>query len=117
MDGDAEPLGQPHHAHRNLIAALIADATYEFRADRRRAVSNNKLSYPKFTDIAGHRQALRGYAGRWITGTGNRPFGFVWCCVSLDLDPERVRRGIFDPRRGNGDSRRNSKKTWEEKRK
>jgi hypothetical protein len=95
---------------------VIADAAFEFRADRRRAVNDCKRSYPEaFAARVGHDRALRDYSGRWITGTGTKPFGFEWCCISLDLEPERVRQGIFDPKRGNGDTRRNSVKTWEEK--
>lgn len=115
MAGDSSPLGQHHHAIRNLVAAVIADAAYEFRADRRRAVNDCKRSYPmEFAERVGLARALRGYAGLWITGTGSKPFGFEWCCVSLDLEPERVRQGIFDPKRSNC-SRKNSTKTWEER--
>lgn len=83
----------PHEAIgcRNLVAAMMEGAIYEFRSVRSASMMRSKQTLEHAQGLA-----LRSWAGRWIFGDGPKPFGFRWCCAILDLDPERVRRALLE---------------------
>lgn len=96
LEGNPSPFSQRHQALRNVIAAVMESALFEFRDDLRRAIAGRvgKRSLKTVEKIA-MTAALGEYAGRWISGTGQKPFGFEWCCLQLDQNPERVRAAIL----------------------
>ena len=36
-------------------------------------------------------RAMSNESARWIMSDDERPFGFIWCCSTLDLAPDRLR--------------------------
>lgn len=109
LAGDQEPLAWEHQRYRNLVAAVIAQATYDFREIYRSAMGHYSGKSKVYRDRAGEfalGAAFRSRAGRWFSESSRKPFGFEWCCIVLDLPKERVMKGLLDPSRRNGDGRR-----------
>jgi len=86
MEGD-ESGSKPHdqqQAHRNLVSGVIAEAirdiceTVEPKNDQQRRL----------------RARNRELAAAWIRSRSRHAFGFEWCSITLDLDPNRVRNEI-----------------------
>lgn len=81
---EAAPLSQDQ-ACRNLLAAVIHQA-----ADDLRPEPHQRPSEQRVLDME------RDKARRWVTAVDTRPFSFEWCCLLLDMEPDRMRTGILE---------------------
>ena len=60
----------------NLVTAVVLQAITDYQdCVRRLGVERAMLQEP----------------ARWIMSDEERPFGFIWCCSTLDLAPDRLR--------------------------
>ena len=60
----------------NLVTAVVLQAITDHQdCVRRLGVERAMLQEP----------------ARWIMSDEERPFGFIWCCSTLDLAPDRLR--------------------------
>ena len=90
--GKDEPrLSQQDRACRNLIAAVIHGAIYDFW-DAKYFAARGKSA----KDRPDHAlmSAMRSESGRWIFGPRRDAFSFDWCCLILGIQPERVRERL-----------------------
>jgi hypothetical protein len=82
---------------RHMIAEILHGAVYDFRESVRKAVWERRGTESEAEALpVAERIARRSYAGRWMFGNDTQPFGFVWCCSVLALDPDRVRRALLE---------------------
>jgi hypothetical protein len=80
-----------------MIAEILHGAVYDFRESVRKAVWERRGTESEAEALpVAERIARRSYAGRWMFGNDTQPFGFVWCCSVLALDPDRVRRALLE---------------------
>jgi hypothetical protein len=89
--GDEPRIPADAIAYRNLVAAVMEGAVYEFRAVRAQSIRRG-------ADLAHAQQVAKdSYVGRWIFGDGPKSFGFRWCCSVLgEMNPERVRSSLIE---------------------
>lgn len=64
---------------KNLISAVMYEAIVDYKKD----------VYRK-----GAKKALKLPPGRWLMDNDPRPFGMVWICDALGIDPFQVRLNI-----------------------
>jgi hypothetical protein len=89
--GDQQRIPQEYVVCRNIVAAVLESAVYEFRAVRAQSIRRG-ASLERAQVVA-----KESYTGRWIFGEGAQPFGFRWCCAILnDMEPERVRQALVE---------------------
>lgn len=79
--GQQEPRTSQESGCRRLLVALLEDL---FHCKEKRRTS---------------QQAWAQYVADtlWVTSESTRPFGFIWTCVKLNLDPAAVRAKFLAP--------------------
>ena len=95
---EAPAFSDGYQSHRNLVAAVLGEAIFEFRDRQVRArydiKRRNGLGEREAARIALVR--ARGEdAGTWLFCDARCPFSFSWCCSVLDLDQTAVRQAIL----------------------
>lgn len=88
LDGDAAPRGEAYQHQRDLVAAVIRQAVFDMEE------GHSLRGAQRPSDIR-VRDAVKREALGWVMSPSPRAFGFIWSCVVLDQNPERVRAAIL----------------------
>ena len=78
--------------YTRLVSAVVMQAINDYVAPWEQMKGGGKKAEAKKAAVRNMSEE----AGRWLMSDDRRAFGFVWCCMVLDVAPDRLRISMGD---------------------